>query len=160
MRVALITLALSLPTAALADCPGGEEIFSCTIGQNALQVCHQNGALTYSFGPPGAPDLTLTQPLEAVAFTPWPGVGSTIWESVAFPNQGYTYEVWTAVERNPEATGGLQGGINVLKGEALQAQLTCDPGTASQPLDAIFGMKEAIGQCWNFDSRSWTTACD
>lgn len=160
MRVALVTLALLLPAAAMAECPGGTEVFSCTIGKNTLQICHRQNALVYSFGPPGAPDLTLTQPLETAAFTPWPGVGNTIWESVAFPNQGHTYEVWTAVERNPEDTKGLRGGVNVLKGEALQAQLTCAPGTASQSLDVIFGLKEAIGQCWDFDSRSWSTTCN
>lgn len=160
MRISLLTLGLFLPTTALADCPGGAEVFSCTIGKKTLEICHRQNTLTYSFGPPGAPDIALTQPLATVAFTPWPGVGSTIWESVAFPNQGYTYEVWTAVERDPEDTKGLQGGINVLKGEALQAQLTCDPGTASQSLDAIFGLKEAIGQCWDFDSRSWATTCN
>ena len=160
MRISLLTLALFLPTTALADCPGGAEVFSCTIGKKTLEICHRQNSLTYRFGPPGAPDLTLTEPLATVAFTPWPGVGSAIWESVAFPNQGYTYEVWTAVERDPEDTKGLQGGINVLKGEALQAQLTCDPGTASQSLDTIFGLKEAIGQCWDFDSRSWATTCN
>ncbi len=160
MRASLLILALFLPTAAFADCTGGTTVFSCTIGKKTLEICHRQDALTYSFGPAGKPDLTLAQPLETADFTPWPGIGRTIWESLAFRNQGYTYEVWTAVERDPEDTTGLQGGINVLKGEDLQAQLTCDPGTASQSLDVVYGLKQAIGQCWDFDSRSWTTGCD
>jgi hypothetical protein len=117
-------LALFLPTAAMADCINQTEVFSCQIGSKTLDICHWKGALIYSFGPANAPDLTIAEPLETIAFTPWPGVGSAIWENVAFHNQGYTYEVWTAVERNPEDTRPLQGGVNVLKGEELQAQLT------------------------------------
>jgi hypothetical protein len=157
MRAALIFALLATPAAA---CPGGNEVFSCTIKGKPLQLCHSNGALTYSFGPTGKPELTLTQPLETLAFTPWPGIGSAIWETVAFPNQGYTYEVWTSAERDPEATEGLQGGVNVLQGKTLVAQLTCDPGTPSQSLDVLYDLKEAIGQCWDFDSRSWQTACN
>jgi hypothetical protein len=155
-----LLLALFLPTAAIADCINETEVFSCQIGNKTLEICHWKGALIYSFGPANAPDLTIAEPLETVAFTPWPGVGSAIWENVAFHNQGYTYEVWTAVERNPEDTRPLQGGVNVLKGEELQAQLTCDNGTASQSLDAIYELKTAIGQCWDFDQDRWITGCN
>lgn len=158
MRAALLLFALATPVQ--AACPDGSEVFSCTIKGKPLQLCHWKGALTYSFGPAEKPELTLSQPLQTVDFIPWPGIGSAIWETVAFPNAGYIYEVWTSVERDPEATSGLAGGVNVLQGEALVAQLTCDPGTPSQSLDVLYDLKQSIGQCWNFDSRSWQTSCD
>lgn len=162
LSLGLATLCLALaPLPALADCPSaGAMVFSCQIGKKSLTVCHMGDALIYSYGAWAKPDLTISEPLESVVYTPWPGIGSSIWETVAFQNQGYTYEVWTSIERDPDSTQPLQGGINVLKGEALQAQLTCDNGTASNPLDGIYGLKESIGQCWDFDSRSWQTACN
>jgi hypothetical protein len=158
MRLILALALLAAP--ANAACQNDTEVFSCRIGQKTLEICHWKGALIYKFGPEAKPDLTIAEPLETALYTPWPGIGSSIWETVAFPNQGYTYEVWTAVERDPEATTGLEGGVTVLQGESIVAQLACDPGTPSNPLDMIFGLKESIGQCWDFDSRSWQTACN
>ncbi|WP_395543183.1 hypothetical protein [Neotabrizicola sp. sgz301269] len=162
LSLGLATLCLVLaPLSAQADCPTAEAtVFSCQIGKKTLTLCHWKGALTYSYGVAGKPDLTIAEPLESVAYTPWPGIGSSIWETVAFQNQGYIYEVWTSIERDPDSTQPLQGGVNVLKGEALQAQLTCDTGTASNPLDGIYALKESIGQCWDFDSRSWQGSCN
>lgn len=157
---ALTLLLVLLAVPAQAACPNESEIFSCTIKGKPLQLCHWRGAVIYNFGPVEKPELSLSQPLQSVDFTPWPGIGGTIWESVAFPNQGYSYEVWTSVERDPEATSGLEAGVNVLEGETLVAQLACDPGTPSQSLDVIYGLKESIGQCWDFDSRSWTNSCN
>lgn len=159
MRALALLLAL-LPLPALAECQNESEVFSCRIGAKTLQVCHWKGMLIYQYGRPEAWDLSLAEPLETAAFTPWPGFSSNIWETVAFPNKGYTYEVWTSVTRDPDSTQPLQGGVNVLQGEDLKAQLTCDNGTASNSLDVIFDLKESIGQCWDFDSRSWQTACD
>jgi hypothetical protein len=157
MRHLALLLAV-LPFPALA-CQNDSEVFSCQVGKKVLEICHWKGALIYSFGGKGNPDLTIAEPLETVEFTPWPGIGGSIWETVAFPNKGYTYEVWTSVERDPEATTGLEGGVNVLQGDNVVANLTCDPGTASNSLDVIFALKESIGQCWDFDSQSWQTAC-
>ncbi len=159
MRALILALAF-LPTAAFAECHPDTEVFSCRIGKKILEVCHWKGALVYSFGPAGKPDLTIAEPLETVAYQPWPGVSNSIWDSVTFANEGYSYEVWTSIARDPEDTSGLQGGVNVLKGETQQAQLTCDDGTASQPLDVIYELKEAIGQCWDFDNHAWTTGCN
>ncbi len=163
MRVALITLALLLPAAAMAECGNGTEIFSCRIGQNALQICHQNNALIYSFGPPGAPDLTLTEPLESADFTPWPGIGRTMWDSLAFHNNGITYEVWAALDQQMEESAPepqVQGGVTVMEGDRTLASLTCSEGSVRSSLDTVSVLKAAIGQCWDFDSLSWVTSCD
>lgn len=155
MRAALLFALLATP--ASAACPGGT-VFSCRIGAKVLEVCHAADALTYVFGREGKPELTLSQPLETAAYTPWPGIGRAIWDSLAFSNDGITYEVWTSVERMDEAAQ-LEGGVNVIEGETHLASLTCDPGTPSQSLDVIYELKSEIGQCWDFDAKAWTRSC-
>ncbi|MBA3911904.1 MAG: hypothetical protein C0524_19000 [Rhodobacter sp.] len=156
----LIFAVTLLAAPAHAACPNDSEIFSCTIDGKPLRICHWRGALIYNFGPVDKPELSLSQPLQSVQFTPRPGMGGSIWESVAFPNQGYTYEVWTSIELDPEAVEGLQGGINVLEADALVTQLTCDPGTPANSLDIIYELKQSIGQCRDHDTRVWTNICD
>lgn len=156
MRALPLILAI-LPLPALA-CPQGTALLSCPIGTKQLQLCLTAEAVTYSFGPQGAPDLTLTTPIQQAAYTPWPGVGSAIWDSLAFTNNDITYEVWTSVNRSPEATRGLQGGVNVLRADTLVAQLTCKDGTVTSDLTPVFEAKESAGQCWNFDTLAWQTA--
>ena len=151
MRVALLLAVLAAP--AYAACQG-DEAFSCQIGTKSLQVCYWKGMLTYTYGPEGKPELALNEPLETVAFTPWPGIGSSLWETVAFRNDGYTYEVWTSVERDPEATEPRAGGVRVMQGDATAAELTCDRGTAT-PMDALYDLKDGIGQCWDLTSQTW-----
>lgn len=158
MRALLLTLVL-LPSAAFADCAPGNEIFSCKIGKNILEICDTGAALAYSFGKPGNPDLTLTEPIETVDFTPWPGIGGAIWENVTFYNKGYSYEVWTSIQRDPQDTSGRSGGVTVMNGEKTQATLTCDQGTASQSLDVIYDLKQRAGQCWNFETKAWAQSC-
>lgn len=159
MRRIAVLIAL-LPFPAAADCAGGEEVFTCQIGEKHLEICHVGDDLTYAFGPQGNPDLRISESLTTVSFTPWPGVGSAIWESVAFVNDGYAYEVWTSQERNGEENTPLEGGINVLNGEDLVAELRCDADTASQPLEGVWDLKESVGLCWEFSSFSWKTTCD
>jgi hypothetical protein len=158
MRAVLVLCLLAAP--AQADCLDDPVVFSCQVGKKTLEICHGKGALIYKFGPEAKPDLTIAEPLETVAFTPWPGAGRYIWETVAFTNDGHVYEVWTSFERDPEASEGLQAGVRVQKGNDLVAELACDQGTASNSLDVIFELKESVGQCWDFDSQSWQRACN
>jgi hypothetical protein len=151
MRAALLLALLAAPAHAACQ---GDEAFSCQIGKKTLEVCYWKGMLTYAYGPKGKPELFLNEPLETVAFTPWPGIGSSLWETVAFQNDGYTYEVWTSVERDPEATEPRSGGVRVMQGDATVAELTCDRGTAT-PMDALYDLKDGIGQCWNMETRTW-----
>lgn len=156
MRAALFLLTL-LASPAGAACQG-DEAFSCRIGGKTLDVCYWKGMLTYRFGPEGKPELMLSEPLETVAFTPWPGIGSSLWETVAFRNEGYIYEVWTSVERDPEATEPRAGGVRVMQGDKTVAELSCDPGTAS-PMDGLYDLKHGIGQCWDMEAQAWTRNC-
>ena len=160
MRIAPVLLLTLLPLPAFADCAGGEEVFTCQIGAKSLEICHQGTDLTYAFGPKGTPDLALTESLTTVNFTPWPGAGGAIWDTLAFQNDGYTYEVWAEQERTGEDDAPLLAGISVLKGEERVAELSCDPGTPSQLLEGIWDLKESVGLCWEFSSYSWKIACD
>jgi hypothetical protein len=152
MRAALI-LALLAATPASAACQG-DEAFSCQIGQKTLELCYWKGMLTYSYGRDGKPELTLTEPLETVAYTPWPGIGRTIWDTVAFRNAGVTYEVWTSFDKMDE-NAILEGGVYVMEGETMLASPTCDRGSVAHGLDTISFMKAGIGQCWAPETQSW-----
>lgn len=156
MRAALFLVLLAAPAGATCQ---GDTVFSCRIGAKILEVCHTTGALNYAFGPEGQPELALTQPLETAAYTPWPGIGRAIWDSLAFTNKGTTYEVWTSFDRMDEAAR-LEGGVNVLEGETLLATLACDPGSVATSLDILSELKSQIGQCWDVDAKAWTRSCD
>lgn len=151
MRAALLLVVLAAPAHAACQ---GDEAFSCQIGAKTLEICYWKGMLTYRFGPEGKPELMLNEPLETVAFTPWPGIGSSLWETVAFRNEGYIYEVWTSVERDPEATEPRAGGVRVMQGTDTVAELACDRGTAT-PMDTLYDLKDGIGQCWDMEAQSW-----
>ncbi len=152
-----LVLAAMPPAAARAAC-AGEVLLSCPIGRKHLELCLTPEAVLYSFGPRGNPELALAVPIADAAYQPWPGVGSAIWDSVQLFNNDITYEVWTSIDRNDPAAR-WEGGINVLKGEAMQAQLTCAAGSVGNDLTAIFAAKEVAGQCWSFDNLRWQTAC-
>ena len=151
MRAALLLALLASPVHSACQ---GDEAFSCTIGKKTLQVCYWKGALIYSYGRDGKPDLTIAEPLETVTYTPWPGIGRAIWDSVAFQNEGVTYEVWSSFDKMDE-NAVLEGGVNVMQGDKTLASLTCDKGSVQTPLDLISDLKAGIGQCWNYDSQSW-----
>jgi hypothetical protein len=160
MRGALVLVLLAAPLAAPAHAAcQGDEAFSCQIGAKRVDVCYWKGMLTYRFGPEGTAELTLSERLDTVAFTPWPGIGSSLWETVAFRNDDYTYEVWTSIERDPESTEPRSGGVRVLRGDTAVAELTCDRGTAT-PMDVLYDLKAGIAQCWDIETQIWTNACD
>lgn len=151
MRAALLLALLAAPASAACQ---GDEAFSCTLGKKTLQVCYWKGALIYSYGREGKPELTIAEPLETVAYTPWPGFSRSIWDSVAFHNDGVTYEVWTSFDRL-YAKAVLEGGVNVIKADKTLATLTCDKGSVAQGLDAISDLKAGIGQCWDMGTQTW-----
>lgn len=143
-----------LPLPAMAQCPQ-QTFVSCPVGGGDwLEVCIGGGGFTYAFGPRQAPELALAVPMAAGTVTPWPGVGSAIWSSVGFPNGGYTYEVWSSVDRNPDAPN-PQGGVNVLRGDDLLAQFTCEPGTVSTPAFTLEDAMAGAGFCWDLETRAW-----
>lgn len=151
MRAALILALLASPASAACQ---GDEAFSCRIGKKTLDVCYWKGALIYRFGPEGQPELTIAEPLETVAYTPWPGIGRAIWDTVAFRNDGVTYEVWTSFDKMDESAV-LEGGVNVMQGDTSLASLTCDKGSVAHGLDVISDLKAGIAQCWDPEGQAW-----
>lgn len=151
MRAALLVALLAAPASAACQ---GDEAFSCRIGKKTLEVCSWKGALIYSYGREGKPELTIAQPLETAAYTPWPGIGRAIWDRVAFQNEGTTYEVWTSFDKMDE-NAILEGGVNVMQGDKTLASLTCDKGSVAHSLDPIMDLKSGIGQCWNPEAQAW-----
>jgi len=151
MRAILIAL---LPLGAQAACPQ-ETYISCPLeGGKYLEVCISGSRFTYDFGSQGAPDLSLAVAMAAGTVTPWPGFGRSIWASVGFPNDDFTYEVWASVDRDPEAID-PSGGVNVLRGEEMIAQFTCRPGTVTAPAFVLEDAMAAQGFCWDFSTRTW-----
>lgn len=156
MRFSLLALCLFVPGAALADC-AGETVLSCPIGPKRLEVCLSAGDLLYRFGPSGAPELALSVPLVRADFRPWPGVGSAIWDELAFHNAGIDYVVWTAIERHDGAV--RRAGVSVMQGGRELAMLECDPGRVTGDLGVLYDAKEAAGQCFDLGDRRWKAAC-
>ncbi len=156
MRRVLTALCLCAPLPAFADC-ADLSVMTCSLsgGAKTLQVCQAGDAVAYSFGPAGgAPELALTEPLASGTYTPWNGIGRAIWETVGFRSEGFTYEVWSSFDRLEE-TAQVEGGVNVYKGDDLQASLTCDPGSVEAGFDSLFPVMEAQGFCWNRDTYAW-----
>jgi hypothetical protein len=137
------------------------EILSCTFddGAKAVEVCVQGDQLTYDFGPLPKAELSLSVPLDEGTFNPWPGVGSAIWESVDFSNEGFTYQAWSSIPKDlkrPEV-----GGVLVLQGEDTVADLTCDAGTIRSDFGSLSAIMYDAGLCYSHDDQDWVFgACD
>lgn len=151
MRAAFLLLALAAPAHAACQ---GDEAFSCPIGQKTVEVCYWKGMMTYAFGAEAKPELIINEPLESLAYTPWPGIGRAIWDSVAFQNDGVTYEVWSSIDKMDE-NAVMEGGVNVLQGDKTLATLACNKGSVERGLDLIGELKAGIGQCWDREAQAW-----
>ncbi len=91
----------------------------------------------YAYGRAGqTPELEISRRFGAGAeFTPWPGVGGSIWESIRFTNSDVIYEVYAGLERfaavedSPEFKEHPQfGGILVLDSDESEiAHFKCIP---------------------------------
>lgn len=147
MRFALAALVAAAPVGAepvtLLDCP---------IGAKRLTVTADAEAVTYRFGAEGAPELTLTNPLSASSFQPWPGVGRSIFESIRFENESYAYEAFWSFDRL-EPEGDMAGGVVVLKEENIVATLDCDAGQVEATFFTMEDHLREAGICWDYEAR-------
>ena len=157
MRILIALLAL-MPFGAHAACPVGAEVVqSCTLsgGNKVLDVCMEQGAVTYTFGKTGKnPDLRLRASVLQAGYIPWNGIGRSIYEEVSFANQGVTYLVWYAVDRMIDAHP-TSGGIVVSQGDTELARLSCDENTVITGFGALYDKMSALGQCWNYETHAW-----
>lgn len=148
-----------LASTASADCPtGAQELVSCTLkgGRKVLTTCLMDQTASYSFGAAHkAPDLHLTRHVRDVDYTPWPGIGRTIWEEFSFENKGVRYLVHFSVDKAPGSV--MQGGVIVMQGETELASLDCDPGSvAGQGYSMrLYDAKVAAGQSFSLQTQSW-----
>ncbi|WP_323766263.1 MULTISPECIES: hypothetical protein [Roseobacteraceae] len=155
----LVLAALCLPTAAAAACFGdaGTPLFHCTVdgGETEIRVCLQDNAAYYAYGAPGrAPDIVFSRHVQDIHLTPWPGIGRTYWEEVAFANGPFEYRINHSFDRNGELPA---SGLLTVTRDGLQiAELRCQTGGASvADFQPLFDAKEESGQCYDLGSRVW-----
>ncbi|MEJ8559938.1 hypothetical protein QTO30_00855 [Yoonia sp. GPGPB17] len=161
-RIALCLLVTS--TAANAVCgPEHETFIACQIADRdvTLEVCFDADTASYSYGPMGAPELTLQEPVATLDYLPWPGAGSAIWEEVTFYSGPYSYTVLGGFER-PFSEKAMQkpvrrfGGVTVQEGETTVTALTCAPKTVEFAWgEGLWQAKENLGLTWNYQERRW-----
>lgn len=159
IRPAVLAL-LACPAAVHAAC-GTETFVACDVGNGkTLEVCIEpgdfagDGGFTYSFGPAGAPELTLSARMAEFPVRPWPGIGRAIWSAVEFHNAGITYSVWHSFDRLTE-NAAMEGGVDVLRGEELLASFACRPGGTIAPAFALEDAMAGAGFCWNATTHAW-----
>ena len=171
MRYLLALFVFTNP--AWAACEDGEVKFmSCQIENsiNVLRVCYDEQAVHYRFGATGqTPDLALSSTIGAVDYTPWPGIGRSIWEEIRFENDGYRYAVHAGFERmfGDEEYEDVPhrgfGGVNVTRGADEVEVVTLDCDRASVDFgwdDTLFNAKTALGFVWDDRTRMWTANPD
>lgn len=159
MRPALIAVLALLPVSALAC--DGETLMSCTTknGAKLVEACLTDDAITYSYRSPGrVPDLFLVEPLYAGTYEPWLGIGRSISEALIFRNDGYSYRVWTSVDKFGEPPQ-MQGGVTVEQGDKVVAFLACDLGSVIGLIDNTYDAMTQRGYCWNMQDFAWSVSC-
>ena len=157
MRVLLPAFAFAA-SMAQADCARDNISLSCQIENSTkhLTLCVENGVVTYTFGPKGAPELTLTEAVETVDHQPWPGIGRSIWEDTSLSNGDFTYEVWQSfdkLEQNEDLAGA--GGVTVTQNGETLVSLSCDPLTTKLGFFAIGDAKAERGLCYEMQDDTW-----
>lgn len=169
IKSALFLMVLANP--AWATCGGYEQTFLyCEVvnSSKTISVCHDDGFASYRFGSyMGTPELELIEDIATLDYTPWPGAGDTIWEDVAFSNEGYTYAVFVAIKRTiPDDREGMVGethfgGVTVRRGDAEIANLTCEPDTIyMDSMSSLSWAKNRLGYSWNVTDEEWVALPD
>lgn len=167
MRVMSLILMASFGSPASAQCGGVLEPFlTCEIGvkRKALSVCYNDDIVTYRFGPADRPELVLTETVATIDFTPWPGVGRSIWEEVRFHNGDYTYTVYAGFDRmfgdekDTDIENRFFGSVTVTRNGQTLAELSCNPDTVDAPWSGLFDAKIAAGLTWDYQARVWLLA--
>ncbi|MCF2904542.1 hypothetical protein L0666_06050 [Octadecabacter sp. CECT 8868] len=169
MRFAIALIAITNP--AWAVCLPSEAAFmSCQIenSESVLRVCFTEHTAYYRFGALGQlPELELKESIETFDYTPWPGVGRAIWETVQFENNGYSYEVSAGFERmfDEEEYEDIPhrnfGGVRVTRGDEVITDLSCARETVDFTWDVALGeAKNNLGYVWDHLTREWNALPD
>lgn len=149
-RLSALACVLSTSTA-FAACSSSEKIFvSCPVQGSGkwLEVCAEDTAAVYRFGPSGHPELELVEQYGPLDYEPWPGVGRSVWESVTFYNGSYSYTAYITFDRM-DGSAWPEGGVTVRKGGSEVAHLECRPQEANVVWTEGFSMgKKRAGLRW------------
>jgi len=98
-----------------------------------LQLAESGGTLVYSYGVKGKqPELVITSSLGDAELYAWEGIGRYQNYSVAVFNGAHQYRVFTSRDSISQT---LARGVAVEKGDALVAELLCDPKTVRGDLE-------------------------
>ncbi len=139
----------------LAGCPrGAQTVLSCAMKNGKkLDVCILKDTIIYAYGARKArPELRLEEPVKTVRHTPWNGIGRTIWETAAFTNNGYSYEVYISYDKFDRKN---EGGVIVSRDGKELARLECLSRGLDIGLSAVSEAKEKAGICWSYDTHAW-----
>lgn len=140
-RFALILGLLgATPTLAAPYCTtqGVETIFHCSFGSRTVTVCDMaDGRFRYAYGKPGkTPELDLMRSKGQVTYTPWNGMGSSVWAALRFDNEAYGYEVGFSTEKREDAVP--TGWLSITKNGTEIAFKDCRAGTVETALEALW----------------------
>jgi hypothetical protein len=157
MKTAFLFVILANP--GWADCAAnGTPLVACEIENSTkwLETCLVGDIVTYTFGPKGIPELSMSRHVGDVDFVPWPGIGRWIWEEFRLTNGAYSYAVHYSFERNPNNME-VGGGVTVWQGGTVLASLDCNPATLnfSGFPSPVYDAKIDAGQAWDFDAKRW-----
>lgn len=137
-------------------------VFDCTVGARVLRIDLQGDLATYSFGPAGAPELTISAAPRELNYVPWDGWGREMPQMVEFQNADTVYQVWYSVQKMLDENEPLPqpaGGVRVMQGGQIIADLVCTGAPHVYDLERIFDAKVAAGQCFNWDGQIWMDDC-
>ena len=119
-------------------------VFSCRLedSEKVLSLCvsqdfsSDQGYLQYRFGPIGDVELEYPEDQQNTQeLFMWQTIGySGGWDTrVQFSNGGYTYRLYDQAIKVSMSEKELHGGITILDGETVVAQLSCDASTLGPP---------------------------
>lgn len=118
------------PNTIASACAAGEkELFMCTTtNAKIISVCSTPSTVTYRFGPPTRPQMTLTRNRQQVTYIPWDASGRTVTSSISVPNTNTSYQVYYEQDRNDTYR---EGGVRVIQNRKVLTTVQCAPGTIS-----------------------------
>lgn len=138
---------------------------SCTFsnGRKSLDVCASKDVVIYNFvGKSEEDSLDISVNIPELDYTPWPGIGRTIWERITLYNDGVRYEVYGGINReypqdeNNEMKTSTFGGVEVFQEDRLLATLECDDGSVEFSYGAeIVDAMQSHNLCWDHSSKDW-----
>ncbi len=147
MRTLIILGTLMFSAAGLQAAPkcaslGGEVLFHCKIEGSSREVtiCDlPDKQYLYQYGKPGqTPELSLQRSQSEVVYTPWNGVGNSIWARLGFRNKGYLYDVGRSIQKGGESPP--EGYLDIYEPgkDTPIASKQCQAGTVRGDLDSLW----------------------